>query len=167
MAQIHNTELFKELREGGKLQPLTQNIPSELAEKVVPVMEVNPKMLWTVNKCISESYSDSVGATIYTCPQNKDTYFVGGLITVSKDANATSIYSRITIVPKTLGQAASILIVRYEPLTAMSNISMNRELKFPILLARGSAIIVTNSAANASIDISAEVQLIEVDNPNA
>jgi hypothetical protein len=45
MAQIFNSELKKQLIDGAKLQTSKDVIPSQLADKVVPVMEVNPKLL--------------------------------------------------------------------------------------------------------------------------
>lgn len=45
MATIYNSDLAKELVQGAKLQQNKDRIPNELAEKVVPVMEVNPKLL--------------------------------------------------------------------------------------------------------------------------
>ncbi len=41
-AIIYNSDVTKELRDGGKIS-LRDAIPNQLAEKVVPVMEVNPK----------------------------------------------------------------------------------------------------------------------------
>lgn len=165
-AKIYNSDLTKELIDGAKLQQQQGQIPQEIADKVIPVMEVNPKMLWCINKCVSGSLLDGASATLYTCPTDKDTYFVGGLITTAKDVNSTSLFTRITIVPRGSTVAASILITRYEPLTA-GQFSMAREFKFPILLERGSAILLTHSTAIASIDSSGEIQLIEVLNPNA
>ncbi len=45
MAQIHNSDLSREIVTGIKLQQNVDSIPSQLADKVVPVMEVNPKLL--------------------------------------------------------------------------------------------------------------------------
>lgn len=45
MAIINNSELKKNLIEGAKINIVTDAVPSELGKTVVPVMEVNPRLL--------------------------------------------------------------------------------------------------------------------------
>jgi hypothetical protein len=88
MAQIHNSDLSKEIRDGIKLQQLSDVIPSQLADKVVPVMEVNPKLLRRCN--VVKSYTSTAtgaGSTaIFTLPSGRDFYLIGFTISLSKNA---------------------------------------------------------------------------------
>jgi hypothetical protein len=43
-AKIYNSNLTKAIVDGAKLQISEGGIPSEIAEKVVPTMEVNPNL---------------------------------------------------------------------------------------------------------------------------
>lgn len=45
MATINNSELTKNIIDGARIQTSYDKVPNQLAEKVVPVMEVNPKLL--------------------------------------------------------------------------------------------------------------------------
>ncbi len=48
MSQINRTELLKGMRDDAKIQN-AESIPTQLAEKVVPVLEVNPRLLFCIN----------------------------------------------------------------------------------------------------------------------
>ena len=148
-AKVNNAELIKNLINKAKININIDNVPSELAEKIIPVLEVStPAQLIQIE---AGTASDATFATIYTTSSNKNTYLVGAELTTSKDALATSIVSSISIVP--FGKAGvSILTTRYEPTTAGH---IHREIFFgnhPIKLAKNSEIRITNSTAIASID---------------
>jgi hypothetical protein len=87
--QIYNTELFKELKDGAKVQQLTSVIPNQLAEKVVPVMEVNPKLLKRATIIANKSQSSTTtGATVLTTPLGRDLFITG--INVSNSQSVLS-----------------------------------------------------------------------------
>lgn len=71
MAKITNSDLTHELVDGAKIQTAFDRVPNELAEKVVPVMEVNPKLLKNCTILINSS------ANTYTVPAGKILYFCG------------------------------------------------------------------------------------------
>lgn len=67
MANINNTELLKGMRDNAKVQNL-ESVPTQLAEKVVPVMETNPRCLFCVNfsvDLISGAYTVPIGKKFY------------------------------------------------------------------------------------------------------
>lgn len=60
MATIYNSELSNELREGAKIQTSRDQIPNQLGQTVVPVMEVNPKLM-RENVIIASSSASATG----------------------------------------------------------------------------------------------------------
>jgi len=72
MATIYNSELTKQLLDGAKIQVNRDKFPNELAEKVIPTMEVNPKLLRYVNIAGLFSRTTSANAVaFYTVPAGK------------------------------------------------------------------------------------------------
>ena len=162
MAEIHNSDLSKELRDGAKLQTSRDVIPSQLAEKVVPVMEVNPKLLRETNYILSSSAGS---ATLDTTPTTKDTYITGYLLIGSTSTGPLSSTMTLTATPK--GRGAQIIGgLRYattailDTMTQVASVS----LPHPILLERNSTIVVANTNITASRVV---VYGYQVDNPNA
>ena len=88
MAIIYNSELTRQLTEGAKIQISRDLVPSQLAEKVVPVMEVNPNAIKYADTSFSISWVATGGSTtITTLPLGK-TFFVTG-VAYTATANAT------------------------------------------------------------------------------
>lgn len=97
MAQIHNTELFKEIRDGIKLQQLSDVVPSQLADKVVPVMEVNPKLLRVMNIFREASKATTgVASNVYTTPAIAEFYLCGVTLAHQSDVVADNTDIRVT-----------------------------------------------------------------------
>jgi hypothetical protein len=97
MALIYNSSLTKELVDGAKIATSRDNVPNQIADKVVPVMEVNPKMLRTINKVVYNGNTATAGVTVYTTPATQDFYLVGFVLTLDKDAacDNTSCFGRL------------------------------------------------------------------------
>lgn len=146
MATIYNSDLFKELKDGGKIQQLKDDIPNQLAEKIVPVMEVNPKFFRRCNLIKRGSASNATSATVYTTPTDRDFFLCAACLSVVKDATATSVLSTIRVFPEGAGSATTqdILVVGGISLTAQSEI-VSISLPYPIKVERGSNIVITNS----------------------
>lgn len=149
MAQLYNSELTKEIREGGKIQISRDSIPTQLAEKVVPVMEVNPKLL---RKCsiLATATNTSTTATVITLDSNKDFYLCGGNLSVIKDVTSPSTFSAIIVSPVELANNLAFLSIAGITLTPQSE-TMAIDLARPIQLKRGSAISLTNTSATANV----------------
>lgn len=164
-AKIYNSKLTKELIEGARLQQQQGQIPSEIAEKVVPVMEVNPKLLRITNKVAFNSLSDGTSAVIFTTDPYKETYLTGCILAINKDVNATSSLSRIIT---TIGAttSAALAVIRYESATAGE---FHQVVNFspPLLLNRNTAVSLTHATATASIDGTATCFYYEIDNITA
>lgn len=158
MATIHNTDLTKELKEGGKLQQLRDVIPSQLADKVVPVMEVNPKLLRRTEVSFSRT---STAGTIATLPAGRDFYITGFTLGVLKLVTDTGTDASLTVVVK--GETIKLAVIPGITLTAQDQI-IALNLTAPIKVDQGSNLI--TAGANIS-KITATILGYYVDNPNA
>lgn len=143
MAQINNSQLSKELIDGAKIQTSAEQIPTQLAEKVVPVMEVNPKMLRICNIVKRQTTTNSTSGTIYTTPTDKDFYLVSCSLNVIKDVTATSLFSTITCTID--GLATQLLMIGGFTLTVQDRGIAESFSKTPIKIDRGTNITCTNS----------------------
>lgn len=87
MAMIYNSDLSKELIEGAKIQTGKDNVPNQLAEKVVPVMEVNPKLLRRVNFLdVNSSGTSAAAVTVKAADANNEIFITHLIYHVIKDA---------------------------------------------------------------------------------
>jgi len=154
MANINNSQLSKELIDGAKIQTSFDKIPTQLADKVVPVMEVNPKLLKITGVVKNASISNATGGTIYTLPTDKDFYLTDCALSVIKDATSTSVGSDLTAVMD--GQTIYLLSVPGITLTAQ-NQTVTLSLKNPLKLDRGSLIRATASTNVANIKYSGTI----------
>lgn len=158
MAQIHNSDLSKELTDGAKIQVSRDAVPNQLAEKVVPVMEVNPKLLKRCKPLVAvSSLSNATSATIFTCDSDRDTYLTSAQLSIIKDATSTSTDISIKVMSPELTTSQSILRIRCLTLTPQND-SISISFPFPMLLKRGSIIAITSDTAVANILASATIQ---------
>jgi hypothetical protein len=168
MAIIYNSDLTKEIREGAKVS-LRDVIPNQIADKVVPVMEVNPKLLRRINIVKIGLSSTTGNTTIYTTPTDKDFYLTGVQIGLIKDATNDMAIGNcgLTITPKG-SPSTAVIGIPVLTLTAQ-NSSVTRDFSIPILLEKGSNIIFAQSSAYTVGLCSKEGTIIgyTVDNINA
>ena len=148
MATIYNSDLFKELASAGKIQVSVDNIPNQLAEKVVPVMEVNPKLLRRTEIIRHNDATNATSASIYTTPANADFYLTHLTISTMKDAGSTATFSAISCVIDGITRYAATL--GFITLTA-SRDSLSINFSTPIKIDRNTSIGIVNSAAAANI----------------
>jgi len=137
MATINNSDLKKELIDGAKIQLSVDNVPGELAKSVVPVMEVNPKLLRTCN-IVRNCYSYDTGpATVYTTPTDKDFFLTNAVFSSEDDVTSDSTSPRMEVVIDK--QTQILLSFRKISGTATSK-TMALNFNSPIKLDRGSVI---------------------------
>ena len=158
MAKIHNIDLIKSIIDKAKLQTAVDKVPTELAEKIIPVLVAD-----TTEKLIQvarAAATDATGVTIHTTSETKDTYLTGLHLTISKNNVNDSIISAINAT--TFGEAAgSVLVLRYEPLTA-GQLHASITFSHPIKLEKGTPITISNSGILASIDTTGMIFFYEV-----
>lgn len=135
------------MQTAGKLQN-KDKMPSELAEKIIPVMEVNPKLLRRCNIIKNVQAANSTGATVYTIPATQDFYLVACSLSLIKDATATSV---LTTLRGTIeGVVTNILAIPGITLTAQQD-SMTLSFPYPLKIDRGTSITITHSTNVANI----------------
>jgi hypothetical protein len=163
---IYNSELTKEIIDGARLQTGTSVIPSELGQTVVPVMEVNPRLLRFANILKSATGNNSTSSTIYTTPVDKDFYLTGASLSVIKDVTATSVQTAINVVPIGFTTGSNICVLAGITLTPQT-LAVSQNFNPPLKIARNTVIATTNSANTANIRAEASIVGYTVDNINA
>lgn len=159
MAQINNNEVLLKLTREAKIQTSIDKVPNQLAEKIVPVLNVNPDRILKVRSGIA---SDTTTQTIFITSTTKETYLVGVLLSVAKDVVNDGSYTSVTAVP--FGMASSgINVIRYEPLDANQLTSFVTFDKIPLKLEKNTSIVVANATGTASIDASCIIYFYEVE----
>lgn len=164
MVTIYNTDISKELRDGAKIAVAREGIPNQLQNFVMPVMEVNPKLLRT-NTIVryNEFFNDTAG-TILTTPANQDFYLTSASLSVTKDATSTSTMSRIRCVID--GVTTYLLPLAHLTLTAQNQqIALNFDK--PIKLDRNTALSFITATNVGNIRVAAAITGFIVDNVNA
>lgn len=149
MATIYNTALFQELKDGAKLQQLTDVVPSQLADKVVPVMEVNPKLV-RVCDVIKRATTTTTGATtVYTIPAGIDFYL--NSIILSNSTNVVNDGVAATARGTIEGVVVNLAEIGYQTLTARSD-TITLSFPRPVKIDSGTTIQVTHTfTAGASV----------------
>lgn len=163
MATINNSELTKEIIDGAKLSISSEAVPSQLAEKVVPVMEVNPRLLQIIDVVKYGVCTNQTGVNIYVTPTQRDFFLVGYTLSVVKDANATSTAFGLTGVVNS--ETVNICDFPAITLTAGS-MSTNHTFAHPIKLDKGSQINLTSSTAVAQFVLRANFYGYTIENSN-
>lgn len=143
-ATIYNSNLTKELIEGAKIQISQGQIPGELAEKVIPVMEVNPKILTPsiILAEVTNRTTTATGVTLWSAANNfsssKDVYITGLRVTNTQDA--TSDNTSIVVQGNFNGVQKNIYIRTKPTLTASSTMDY-MEFKTPLKIDRNSLVV--------------------------
>lgn len=164
MAQIYSSDLTKELRDGAKIQIAIDKIPNELAEKVVPVMEVNPRLVKIARIVKGSVASNAVSTTIYTTPSDQDFYLTSATLCWTKDATATT--TEISLKAYIDGSNPRILSVGTITLTAQTG-EIGNNFPHPIKIDRGTAITIAASTAIGNFTAAGCIQGYLEDSSNA
>lgn len=164
MAQIHNTQTLNEVREGGKLQQSREIIPSQLAEKVVPVMEVNPKLMRRINIMKFLERTATSAGTIYTTPTDKDFLLVAIQMSERHDAAYDGTRMRINF---TLDDGSAGRIDLKLANGTIGSTNQVIDLPIPMKLARGSTIQVDLSFTAGTQTTHTAIFGYIIDNSNA
>lgn len=165
MTTIYNSDLTKEIIQGAKIQTSLDTVPNKLASSVVPVMEVNPKLLREINLNKYGTASNSTSAILYTTPTDKDFYITSAQISLIKDATSTSTETYISCEMEngSLGILIDISTFTLTAQTAQNSISF----PFPIKIKRGTNITINNTTNVANIRSSATITGYLIDNITA
>ena len=145
-AKIYNSELTRELREGARLQTSVDPTPTEIAEKVVPVMEVNPKLLKIINAHKYNEIATASGFNIMTTPIDKDFYLCNLDYSLIKDATSDMTSGTTYISAIINGETIRLCVFQTITLTAQQ-VYVNISFPFPIKIDRGTNIASPSTGA--------------------
>ena len=161
MATIYNSQSSKEITDVCKIQTSKDRIPTELAEKVIPVIDVNPKHSRICN--VVARATGTSGTVIYTTPTNKDFYLCA--CSISYAGPATKAAVNCSIRSAIDGILVDFIDLSMVTLTAGSD-SATISFPFPIKLDKGITIqLVANDYT--AIRLSGTAIGFTIDNPNA
>jgi len=167
MSQIHNTDLFNEIRDAGKIQTSRDILPSQLADKVVPVMEVNPKLLRYPNIVISSgTTATGVVTMVNTTSSAKDFYITHAYISITKDVVCDAATGSISISATINGAARTIVGCSIITLTAQDK-TISLDFSHPLKIDRGTSITLTGTYTAGVMSRIATIAGYYVENPNA
>lgn len=119
MATINSSEIIRELIEVTGIQPSRDKIPSELADKILPVLEVNPKLTKNINFTAASS-STTTGGFGITMPTAQPVFITNLTASYSKDATANVATGRISVTAVINGATRDVATFAVITLTAES-----------------------------------------------
>jgi hypothetical protein len=168
MAKIYNSDLIKELRDVGKIQISTDKIPNEIADKVVPVINVNPKQSRVINAILSSAVTASgVAQTLLAAQPNRDFFITSASISIVKDAACTPGREFYHIICTIDGATKNILTIPYYSAVASES---HKTISFPIPIKIDRNTAITTSIFDygaGTSKVSTNVSGYFVDNKNA
>ena len=168
MAIIYNSDLSKELVDGAKIQQNIDSIPNQLADKVVPVMEVNPKILRKVN-LIQTGASVSTG-TVSTgsIALGKNFFLTSIIATMIKDA-ACDVATGTLNIATTLYETNAATTIGTIPVITLTAASKDVIIDFarPVRLANGASLTLTGTFSLGIMVRGITAYGYTEDNPNA
>ena len=117
MATIYNSELSKEIITGAKIATAVDKIPTELAEKVIATMEVNPKIVTSSKIRWNAATTTQTGMNIYVPQANETVYLDSVQISLQSDVICDDIVAACQVTQDGIS-GLSVAFVRKITLTA-------------------------------------------------
>ena len=118
MVQTYRQKLVNNLVDSGRLQQTRELVPNQFAEKIVPVVDVNPhpKQVSNIVRGLSNNVTD--GIALYSVPTGKRCFITSAWTNFQKDVlcdNASGVY--LEIVPIESNALATLALIRGITLT--------------------------------------------------
>lgn len=140
--RINNSELIQGIVTSTRLSS-SQGVPQELTTQIIPVMEVNPRLLRNCTFARSVNRNTTGAGTVFLTPLNMDFYVTNVILCHNADVvcDGTGCYISAVI------NSATVYIAQINKLTLTahnSNISLN--LVFPLKIDKNSTIGIGNNA---------------------
>lgn len=146
MVETQSSELSKEILNASKVSG--HLIPRNLAGQIVPVIEVNPKIVKDA-RVASSVVSDATSGAILIANSSQEVYISSAMLSVVKDAANTSDYARITCTQ--LGAVRTILQLALVPSSA-GNAHLTISFPHAIKIDRNTAVNISLTNGTASVD---------------
>ena len=147
--KIQNSDTIKEIRDTARLS-ISEGFPTALNDKVIPVIDVNPKHARVCDIVKTAVAQNATSATVYTTPTDQDFYLVGWNLNLIKDATSTSTASGIKFTVNG-AQAAHSRIASLSLTAQTANIVV--VLDKPIKLDRNTTVTIENGTNVANITL--------------
>lgn len=156
MANVNSSETLAQLREAAQLMQGKDATPSMLSNQVVPVIEVNPKLLRYAEIFKDNTAVNSASQTVYTTPNDgRDFYLTGFCVSLIKDATATSTKTYVTAYVN--GELIVLGAIVGLTLTAQTG-QLVVEFSRPVKIDRNKTIAVNNSTAVGNVSASIQIR---------
>lgn len=140
MAKIQNSDVITEMIKGLFLDPARERVPSEVADKILAVYNVNPIRKNTILSSNSRT-TTAAAITFFTANAKRDTYLTGAWLQNVSDVSANNVTMFIEV-ELADGLKRNILISNKITLTVFDT---NTFITFPpILLKKGATVKLTN-----------------------
>jgi len=166
MAIIYNSDVSKNIIQGARIQVNRDKVPNELAEKVVPTLEVNPHLVKLANVTASTSSSTTADLTVYTTPTDEDFYLTYALWSIAENATDDGSSTSLVCTPYDLNANWNILQIRGLTTTAQSEtIAVNFD--SPIRIKRNTAINVSHTTTAGVMSKGRRIAGYNIDNEGA
>lgn len=148
MAKIYNSDCTKGLAQNAGIQISREQVPTELAEKIVPTFETNPQLLRTGIVRTVNANTTAGTTTLMAADSNRDFYVTGARISYAQTATADVSTANVAISITQDGTGRNLVVV---PVITLTATSLTSEVNFgvPIKIDRGTAINFTTSAYTA------------------
>jgi hypothetical protein len=145
MAYIDNSDTKKEINDAIRGNAVSNIAPTQLANQVIPVLDVNPKNFRIINVI----KGNSAAGTLYTTPTDQDFFLCALTLSASNKTASQDTIASITCFPKGETTARTLIQVNFSTsaLIDVNHDSLSLTFEQPILLERGSIISLT--ATNA------------------
>ena len=150
MAIIYNSEVTKNLIDSAKLATTREKTINQIADKIVPVLEVNPRLTRILNICRSAAGTNS-NLTAWTTPSDASNFYLVGF-TIHNTKNVTSDNASITVAAYIDGVQRTIYTLTGITLTASQSQAVVM-LPFPVKIDRNTAITTTDTAHTAGTSV--------------
>lgn len=158
---IQRTETIQAVRDAARLS-ISEGFPQQLSDQIVPVVEVNPKMLDFPNNFGAGSTGTSNSAiTAFTCSATKETFLSSITFSFIKDATCDAATGSLTLNATIGGATVNLLNVQHITLTATDRF-ISLVYPIPIKLDKSSTIRATNLTFTAGVcRVAITAQVIE------
>lgn len=165
MATVNNSQTLLELREAAQLQQGKDSTPQLLGDRIIPVMEVNPKLLRRSQIVRTVSRTASGGpSTMYTTPTMQDFFLTGLWLSFSKNAACDISTGNVTITVTPFGESGKTFTL---PVLTLTEERQCLYWTFPPLKLARNTTIALNSTTYAAglLSVTAGCIGYVVDNP--
>lgn len=151
MAKVNNTEAIQKLVDELKLQPGSDLIPTEVAEKIIPTFQINSEEIQVKNPTATivrsaKATTDNVDVTIYAVPSSGKFYLTNVALSYSApfDSNDNNAEAYVEVFIDGTQQKIAWISLSSATGQKMGNNSVCLNLQNPVLVDAGTNITIQN-----------------------